>query len=128
MNRRAVLSVFLALAPVVLAHAANMGTGEANFGQVMAQIQTAKTDAAAIQTLTAVTRLNVVRIGDIAQGENLAALQAAQEKYAADVAALRTVLQSNQPVASQLQAAGVDTGRVVAANAGADGVLTVFVM
>ncbi len=52
---------------------ASTGT-KANFGTVMSSIKAGKTNVGAITGLTAVGKVNVVKVGDLAKGNNMQAL------------------------------------------------------
>jgi hypothetical protein len=110
------------------AWAASPKLGEPDPMEVMLHIQSSKTDAARIQALTVVPSLRVVKVREFAQGEDLAALEEAVRKSAADIAALRIAFDTNAPVGRQLQQAGVDVATIVGANVSQDGVLTVYVI
>ena len=103
----------------------------ANFGQVISSIQSSKSAPAQIEGMANVKSVNVVKVGDIAKGENMTALDQAVTKNEADIVALRSALTTNTAVNIALMPAltnaGVGVGAIVAANVESDGVLTVYV-
>jgi mannose/fructose/N-acetylgalactosamine-specific phosphotransferase system component IIB len=103
----------------------------ANFGQVISSIQSSKSAPAQIEGMANVKSVNVVKVGDIAKGENMTALDQAVTKNEADIVALRSALTTNTAVNTALMPAltnaGVGVGAIVAANVESDGVLTVYV-
>ena len=115
------LSAGLAFAPA--AFAAN----NSNFGQVISSIQASKTGATSIQNMSDVKNVTVVKVADIAQGENMTALDNAVTKNESDILTLRTAMTTNAKVSTALQNAGVDVQSVVAADIGAGDTLTVYV-
>ena len=110
----------LSVSPVIAA-------SNANFGQVISSIQASKTEASEIQALTAVKNVNVVKVSDLAKGENMTALDQAVTKNEGDITSLRTAMTANTAVNTALTDAKVDVSTVVAADISGDGELTVFV-
>ena len=119
----AVAAVTAGLAFAPAAFAAN----NPNFGQAISSIQASKTGATSIQNMSDVKNVTVVKIADIAQGENMTALDNAVTKNEADILTLRTAMTTNAKVSTALQNAGVDVQSVVAAEIGAGDTLTVYV-
>ena len=71
--------------------------------------------------------MNVVKVNDLAKGENMTALDQAVTKNEADITSLRTAMTTNTAVNTALTDAKVDVSTVVAADVGSgDGELTVF--
>jgi hypothetical protein len=103
----------------------------ANFGQVISSIQSSKSAPAQIQGMANVKSVNIVKVGDIAKGENMTALDQAVTKNEADIVALRSALTTNTVVNTALMPAlanaGVGVDAIVAANVESGGVLTVYV-
>jgi mannose/fructose/N-acetylgalactosamine-specific phosphotransferase system component IIB len=103
----------------------------ANFGQVISSIQSSKSAPAQIEGMANVKSVNVVKVGDIAKGENMTALDQAVTKNEADIVALRSALTTNTAVNTALMPAltnaGVGVDAIVAANVESGGVLTVYV-
>ena len=109
-----------------LAVPASFAASNANFGQVISSIQASKTGATQIQGITEVKTVNVVKVADVAKGENMTALDKAVTKNEADITSLRSALTANTTVNTALTQANVDVAAVVAADVGSDGVLTVY--
>lgn len=119
-------SVLAAGIVAALAVPASFAASNANFGQVISSIQASKTGATQIQSITEVKSVNVVKVADLAKGENMTALDNAVTKNEADITSLRSALTANATVNSALTNASVDVAAVVAADVGSDGVLTVY--
>ncbi len=111
----------LSVSPVIAA-------SNANFGQVISSIQASKTEASESQALTTVKNINVVKVNDLAKGENMAALDQAVTKNEGDISSLRSAMTANTAVNTAFTDAKVDVATVVAADIlSGDGELTVFV-
>lgn len=110
-----------------LAVAPAMAANDPNFGQVISTIQASKTGSTQIQGLTTVKSVNVVKVDDLAQGENMKALDEAVTKNQSDITSLRTAMTSNTAVNTALTTNNVDVNKVVAAKIEGDGMLTVYV-
>jgi hypothetical protein len=119
-------SVLAAGIVAALAVPASFAASNANFGQVISSIQASKMGATQIQGITEVKSVNVVKVNDLAKGQNMTALDNAVTKNEADIASLRTALTANAAVNTALTNASVDVAAVVAADVGNDGVLTVY--
>ena len=119
-------SVLAAGLVAALAVPASFAASNANFGQVISSIQASKTGATQIQGITEVKTVNVVKVAEIAKGENMTALDNAVSKNEADITSLRSALTANTTVNTALTNANVDVAAVVAADVGSDGVLTVY--
>jgi hypothetical protein len=111
----------------MLAFTPAIAANSANFGQVMSSIQASKTGTTDIQAMTTLKSVNVVKVNDLAQGENMTALDAAVTKNNADISALRSAMTANNAVNTALVDAKVDVSTVVAADIASDGILTVYV-
>jgi hypothetical protein len=121
-------SVFAAVGiAAALAVAPAMAANDPNFGQVMSSIQAVKTSPTQIQGLKTVKSVNVVKVNDLAKGENMKALDEAVTKNQSDITSLRTAMTSNTAVKTALTNANVDVSKVVATEIGSDGILTVYV-
>jgi hypothetical protein len=120
-------SVLAAGIVAALAVPTSFAASNANFGQVISSIQASKTGATQIQGITEVKSVNVVKVADLAKGENMTALDNAVTKNEADITTLRTALTANTTVNTALATASVDVASVVAADVGSDGVLTVYI-
>jgi hypothetical protein len=110
-----------------LAAAPAMAANDPTFGQVISSIQASKTGSTQIQSLSTVKSVNVVKVNDIAKGENIKALDEAVNKNQSDITSLRTAMTSNTAVKTALTSANVDVSKVVAAEIASDGILTVYV-
>ena len=119
-------SVLAAGIIAALAVPTSFAASNANFGQVISSIQASKTGATQIQSITEVKSVNVVKVNDLAKGENMTALDNAVTKNEADITSLRSALTANTTVNTALANASVDVAAVVAADVGSDGVLTVY--
>lgn len=100
---------------------------KANFGTVMSSIRAGKTNIDAISALTTVNTVNVVRVSDLAKGENMQALDKAISENQADVTSLQTAIEGNAALKAKLDEESVNSADVVAANVEADGSVTVYV-
>lgn len=105
---------------------ASTGT-KANFGSVMSSIKAGKTNVSAITGLTAVNEVNVVKVSDLAQGNNMQALDKAISENQADITGLQTAISGNTALKAKLDAEQVQASSVVAADVEADGSVTVYV-
>jgi endonuclease/exonuclease/phosphatase family metal-dependent hydrolase len=100
---------------------------KANFGTVMSSIEAGKTNVSAITGLTAVNKVNVVKVGDLAKGNNMQALDKAITDNQTDITGLQTAISGNTALKAKLDAEQVQASSVVAADVEADGSVTVFV-
>jgi hypothetical protein len=100
---------------------------KANFGTVMSSIKAGKTNVSAITGLTAVNEVNVVKVSDLAQGNNMQALDKAIADSQADIDSLQAAISGNTALKAKLDAEQVQASSVVAADVEADGSVTVFV-
>jgi hypothetical protein len=116
----------VAIGATLFAPAAFAAT-KANLGPVISSVQTSKVKASSIQSLTEVKGVTVVKVADLAKGENMTALDNAVTKNDADIVALRAAMTSNTAVDTALRGAGVDVQTVVAADISGDSKLTVYV-
>jgi hypothetical protein len=100
---------------------------KANFGTVMSSIKAGKTNVSAITGLTTVNKVNVVKVSDLAQGNNMQALDKAITDNQTDITGLQTAISGNAALKAKLDAEQVQASSVVAADVEADGSVTVFV-
>ena len=100
---------------------------KANFGTVMSSIKAGKTNVSAISGMTTVNSVNVVRVGDLAKGNNMQALEKAITENQADITSLQTAIGANTELKAKLDAESVQATSVVAADVEADGSITVYV-
>jgi hypothetical protein len=119
--------IIAAAAVTALSVSPGIAASNANFGQVISSIQASKTEASEIQALTTVKNINVVKVNDLAKGENMTALDQAVTKNEGDITSLRSAMTANTAVNTALTDAKVDVSTVVAADISGDGQLTVFV-
>ena len=101
--------------------------GTASFDQVMTSVKASKMGAEKIQGLTAVKSVNVVKISDIAQGQDMSQFDAAVTQNTADITALQTALTAKPEISKALTDANVQPTQVVAADVAMDGIVTVYV-
>ena len=100
---------------------------KANFGTVMSSIKAGKTNVSAIGGLTTINKVHVIRVGDLAKGNNMQALDKAISDNQADITGLQTAITANTALKAKLDAESVQASNVVAANIEADGSVTVYV-
>ena len=77
--------------------------------------------------MTTLKSVNVVKVNDLAKGENMTALDAAVKKNNLDITAQRSAMTANGVVNTALVDAKVDVSTVVAADIASEGILTVYV-
>lgn len=102
-------------------------SSEANFGEVISSIRAGKTNAEQLGTITDVSKVNVVRINELAKGENAAALENALTENKEQVSDLQAAVEKNTALTAELEKQQVEASSVVAAKTEADGSVTVFV-
>ena len=100
---------------------------KANFGTVMSSIKSGKTNVSAISGMTTVSKVNVVRIGDLAKGNNMQALDKAITDNQSDITGLQTAIGANSVLKAKLDAESIQASSIVAADVEADGSVTVYV-
>src|SRR5690606_38959471 len=100
---------------------------EANFGDVISSIRAGKTNAEQLGTLTDVSKVNLVRIEDLAKGENATALENALTENKEQVSELQAAVEQNTALKAELEKQQVQASSVVATKTEADGSVTVFV-
>ena len=103
------------------------GNASADFSQLMTSVQGATAGTTQIKGLTSVKSVNVVKITDIASGDNQAALNDAMTSQKLGMASLRSAVCTNTAIHAALSKKSVDCKNVVTANVSADGALTVYV-
>ena len=101
--------------------------GTASFDKVMTSVKASKMGAEKIQGLTSVKSVNVVKISDIAQGQDMSQFDAAVTQNTADITALQTALTAKPEISKALTDANVQPTQVVAADVAMDGIVTVYV-
>lgn len=99
---------------------------EANFDSALAAIEGNATSTAAIDTMTEVGSVNVVRIDEL-EDADMTALETATSERGAEITQLQAALEANAAVSSSLADENVEVADVVAAETAADGELVVYV-
>jgi len=102
---------------------ASVGT---NFNGALSAMGRNSQSAASIGTMSEVSSVNVVRVGEL-DGASEAELETAANAHSDGIRKLRAAIDANAALKSALEAENVDTSSVVAADMSADGSLTVFV-
>ncbi len=102
-------------------------TAQPSLSEVITSIQTSKQDATAIQSLSTVKTVNVVKVSELPDDGNKAKLDEAVTTNDADIKGLQTALTSNSAVNTALTQANVQVASVVAADIMPDGAITVYV-
>lgn len=105
---------------------ASTGT-PAGFGTVMGALRNSKNSANAIQTLSAVGSVRIVKVAGIVGADDMPLLEQAIVEYQSDITGLQAAIMANNALKSAIDAELVDTSNIVAANIEADGGVTVFV-
>ena len=99
----------------------------ADLGTVMSAIEASRSTATAIQAMTAVGSVQVVKLSDIVSGSDKQALDKAVVENEADITGVQAAIMANSELKRQVDAQTVDTSAIVAASIGDDGAVTVFV-
>ncbi|RUM99545.1 hypothetical protein EET67_01180 [Pseudaminobacter arsenicus] len=102
-------------------------SADVNFDDVISSIRNAKSDADQIGTLTEASNVKVVKVGDLATGENATALETALSENKEQVTELQAAVEANTALKAELEKQQVQASSVVAAKTEADGSITVFV-
>jgi hypothetical protein len=102
-------------------------SSDADFGDVISSIQAGKSNTDQLGTLTDVSKVKVVRVGELATGENATALENALSENKEQVAELQTAVEANAALKAELEKQQVQPSSVVATKTEADGSITVFV-
>ena len=97
-----------------------------DFGKVMTSVQGSSAGSAQIPGMTSVDSVNVIKLGDVATGDNKTTLDTAMTAHKADMAKLRTSVCSTNAIKTALFKKSIDCKNVVAANV-EGGALTVYV-
>jgi len=100
---------------------------KANFGSVMSSIKAGKANVGGISGMSTVSKVNIIRVADLAKGNNMQALDKAIMDNEADITSLQTAIGANTALKAKLDAEFVQASSVVAANVEADGSVTVYV-
>ncbi len=102
-------------------------SSDANFGLLMSSLKSNVDTAAEVKAMTDVSNVKVVKVGDLAKGNNEVAVNNAISKNAEATTELQTAIEANSALKSELDQQSVDVSSIIAADVGADGQLTVFV-
>lgn len=100
---------------------------KADVQTVMSSIEATNSNATAIQALTAVHRIDIVNVSDLAGAENLPALEKAVADNQADITGLQAAIMANSALKAKIDQESIDTSDVVAASIAPDGAVTIFV-
>ncbi len=98
---------------------------KADLGTVLSAIQASRNTATAIQAMTTVGAVNIVKLSPT--GDDKQALDKAVGDNQADITGVQAAIMANKALKTKLDAETVDTSAIVAANIEADGTVTVFV-
>lgn len=101
--------------------------GKPDFETVMSSIKASKNSTKAIQSLSAVNTVNIVKLSDLAQGTDMTALDMAIADNQADITGLQAAIMANNPLSMKLDESSIETSDIVAAAIEPDGSVTVFV-
>ena len=99
---------------------------DATFDGALAAIEGNATSTAAIDTMTEVGSVEVVKIGEL-EGADMTALETATTESEAEITELQAALEANTAVSAALEAENVSANEVVAAQMGAGGELVIYV-
>ncbi len=101
--------------------------GDANLGGVVSAINSGRLGTAELRGVTEVSSVNVIRIDELPGGAEQQAIEQALDRHQAEVDDLRAEFDARAELQSALEAEGVSSDDVVAAQVNADGTVTVFV-
>lgn len=99
---------------------------DATFDGALSAIEGNATSTAAIDTMTEVGSVEVVKIGEL-EGADMTALETATTEREAEITELQAALEANTAVSAALEAEDVAANEVVAAEMGAGGELVIYV-
>ena len=99
---------------------------EGSFDGALAAVARSSENATSIGSMTEVSSVNVIKLGDMANA-NMEAFGSAETENQAGIDELRASLDANAAVKAALDAQSVTSDQVVAADVNADGSLTVYV-
>ncbi|MDH4987349.1 hypothetical protein QEZ47_17855 [Aminobacter anthyllidis] len=100
---------------------------KAELGTVMSAIEASRSTATAIQAMTSVRSVQIIKVSEIATGDDKQALDRAVSDNQSDITGVQAAIMANATLKKQLDAETVDTSSIVAAAINADGSVTVFV-
>lgn len=107
---------------------ATASTGPADASTVMSSIEASSGTATAIQALTTARSVSIVKIKDIAKGDELPRIKQAMKDKQADITGVQAAIMANSELKAKVDAENVDMSSIVAARIAADGSVTIFVM
>jgi len=99
----------------------------ADLGTVMSAIEASRSTATAIQAMTTVGSVRIVKISDILSPGDKPALDKAASDNAADITGVQAAIMANSALKKQIDANTVDISAIIAASIAGDGAVTVFV-
>lgn len=99
----------------------------ADFAAVMNALTTSNNSANAIQALSAIGKVQIVKVADIASADDMKRLDQAVAEHQSDITGLQAAIMANSALKKAVDAKSVDTSNIVAASIEADGAVTVFV-
>jgi hypothetical protein len=100
---------------------------DANLDSVISAMRSGESNATAIQGMSEVSSVTVVKVDDLAKGDDAQALETAMSDNEKAVSSLQAAIEANADLKAELAAQSVDSSNVVAANVEANGALTVYV-
>lgn len=100
-------------------------SAEASFDDVISSIRTPNADA--IGAITDASKVKVVRVSELATGEDATALETALSENKEQVTEVQAAVEANAALKAELEKQQVQASNVVAAKTEADGTITVFV-
>ncbi len=99
----------------------------ADLGTVISAIEASRSTATAIQAMTSVRSVQIIKVSEIATGDDKQALDSAVSDNQSDITGVQAAIMANAALKKQLDAETVGTSSIVAAAINADGSVTVFV-
>ncbi|MGB3388090.1 MAG: hypothetical protein WBA88_08945 [Pseudaminobacter sp.] len=100
-------------------------SADANFDDVISSIRAPNADA--IGAVTDVSKVKVVRVSELATGEDATTLETALTENKDQVTEVQAAVEANATLKAELEKQQVQASSVVAAKTDADGTITVFV-
>ena len=100
---------------------------DANLGTVVSALNSGRLGTAEVEAATEISSVHVIRIDELPGGGEQQAIDQALDRHQAEVDELRAAVGANAEIAGELEAEGVSTQDVVAAEVNGDGSVTVYV-
>lgn len=100
-------------------------SADASFDDVISSIRTPNTDA--IGAVTDASKVKVVKVSELATGEDATTLETALTENKEQVTEMQAAVEANATLKAELEKQQVQASSVVAAKTEADGTITVFV-